>query len=482
MEPEFRVLSDEEIHRIDAASLDILSGTGIKIMNHEALLALKSAGASINEHTEIVKIPEDVIREALGSAPRRVVLFGRDRSNDVDLSGIERPYLTTDGTAMYVVDFSTGAYRRGTTRDLFRCALISDYLEEISVFWPMVVASDVSDAEHTVHEFSTSILGTSKHIQHEAHGSLEAQAEVKIGSAIAGGPEELRKRPLFSSVFTPVSPLAFEKDSTDSMMLFAKAGIPIVAMSIIQSGYTGPRTLAGSLAVMNSEILASLVLAQATESGSPFIYGIFAGPFDLDISSFMAGSPELALLSAAGAQMAAYYGLPSLASGMLTNAKTISARAAFEKVQTGMLPALSGASLVSGIGGLCCDEAISYEQLLIDCDIWTSIRRILRGLRTDQDLIGVDLIDRLGPMADYLSEVDSVRFPKEDISRPRLLQVADKEEAKSKGARDLEEIAHEEVRKILSNHRTSPLDRSVEREVVRITKEFRRSVAHLDIE
>lgn len=476
------MLSDEEIHRIDAASSDILSGTGIKVMNRDALMALKSAGASINEHTEIARIPEGAVRKALDSAPRRVILFSRDGRNDIELSGIRHPYLTTDGTAMYVVDFSTGAYRRGTTRDLFRFALISDYLEEISVFWPMVVASDVSDAEHTVHEFTTSILGTSKHIQHEAHGILEAQAEIEIGSAIAGGKEELRKRPLFSSVFTPVSPLAFEKHATDSMMLFARAGIPIVAMSIVQSGYTGPRTLAGSLAVMNSEILASLVLAQAVATGLPFIYGIFVGPFDLDTSTFLAGSPELALLSAAGAQMAAYYGLPSLASGMLTNAKTISAQAAFEKAQTGMLPALGGASLVSGIGGLSADEAVSFEQLVIDCDIWASIKRILRGVRLDQDLIGVDLIDRLGPMADYLSEVESARFPKEDICRPRLLRMADQEESRPKGARDIERIAHEEVKRIISNHRANPLDKGVEREVIRITKEFRRSVARRDIE
>ena len=482
MEPNLRILSDEEIHRIDSASLDVLSGTGIKVMNCEALEVLRKAGASINDRTEVARIPEAMIREALDSAQRHIVLFGREGKNNVDFPSIERPFLTTDGTAMHVIDFATGTHRRGTTRDLFRFALISDYLDEINVFWPMIAASDVSDVEHTVHEFSTSILGTSKHIQHEARGLREARAELDIASAIAGGNEELRKKPLFSSVFTPVSPLAFEKDSTDSMLFFAGAGIPIVAMSIVQAGYTGPGTLSGSLTIANSEILASLVLAQSAARGSPFIYGIFAGPFDINTSMFMAGSPELALMSAAGAQMATYYGLPSLASGMLTNAKAISDRAAFEKMQTGILPALAGASLVSGIGGLCTDEAVSYEQLVIDCDIWALIKRISRGLRVETDLIGIDLINRLGPMADYLSTIESARLPKEDICWPRLVREMDLGISKPKELKGLGEIAHEKVREILSSHRVVPLDKGSEREVLRITKEFRKSAAHQDIE
>lgn len=451
-------------------------------MNHDALEILGNAGATVNDRTGVARFPETMIQEAIDSAARSVSLFSRDGRRNVDLTGKGRPFLTTDGTAMHVIDFSSGVHRRGTTRDLFRFALISDYLDEVDIFWPMVVASDVSDAEHTVHEFSTSILGTSKHIQHEARGLDEARTELAIAIAIADGEEQLRKRPIFSSVFTPISPLAFERESVDSMIFFARAGIPIVAMSIVQAGYTGPGTLAGSLAVANSEILASLVLSQCAAKGSPFIYGIFSGPFDPKTSMFLAGSPELALMSAAGAQLATYYGLPSLTSGMLTDAGAALARAAFEKMQTGLLPALAGASLVSGVGGLGTDEAVSYEQLVIDCDIWASIKRISRGLRVESELMGVDVINRLGPMADYLEEIESARLPKEDIHWPRLFRETAIGARRSNEAKDIRGIAHEKVKEILSNHRTVPLDKDIEREVLRITKEFRMSAARRNIE
>lgn len=453
-------------------------------MNHEALEVLRRMGASVNERAEMVRIPEPMIREALDSARRRVVLFSRDGKKDIDLSSGRNPHLTTDGTAMHVIDLSTGTRRRGTTMDLFRFALVSDYLDEVDVFWPMVAASDVPDAEHTVHEFLTSIMGTSKHIQHEARGLEEARAELAIAGIITGGSEELRKKPIFSSVFTPVSPLAFEKESIDSMMLFVSAGVPIVALSMVQMGYTGPGTLAGSLTVANAEILASLVLAHCVTKETPFIYGIFAGPFDSSRSAFLAGSPELALMSAAGAQMATYYGLPSLASGMLTDSSAEEpVRTTLEKLQTGIIPALAGASLVSGIGGLSTDEAVSLEQLVIDCDIWSSIKRISRGIRIEPDLIGTDLIGRLGPLANYLSEIDSAKLPKEDFQLRRLLsREMGIGKLNSKGVRSIREIAHEKIREILTCHRAVLLDKESEREALRIMKEFRKSVTHRSIE
>jgi len=64
------------------------------------------------------------------------------------------------------------------------------------------------------------------------------------------------------------------------------------------------------------EVLASLTLAQLTERGAPTIYGSSTTGMDLRLAAACVGSPELALFSAATAQMARRYLIPSFVAGL----------------------------------------------------------------------------------------------------------------------------------------------------------------------
>jgi len=66
----------------------------------------------------------------------------------------------------------------------------------------------------------------------------------------------------------------------------------------------------------NSEVLASLVLAQLTERGAPFIYGSSTTALDLRFAAAAVGSPECAMINAAVACMAGRYRLPSFVAGV----------------------------------------------------------------------------------------------------------------------------------------------------------------------
>jgi trimethylamine--corrinoid protein Co-methyltransferase len=81
------------------------------------------------------------------------------------------------------------------------------------------------------------------------------------------------------------------------------------------SGGSAPVTLAGTLVQHNAEVLSGIVLAQLTERGSPVIYGSSTTAMDLRFASASVGSPELALIGAAVAQLAKQYRLPSYIAG-----------------------------------------------------------------------------------------------------------------------------------------------------------------------
>ena len=477
MKSQLNILTREEISEITDASMRVLSETGLKVASDEALDLLAKIGAKIDTKSNIARIPAQVVEGAIGTAPKRMTLHSRDGKRDVKLYDRERPALTTDGIGVKLLDRENKTHRRSTSRDLFRLALISDYLREVDIFWPMVVAGDVPESEHTVKEFAISILGTSKHIQHEANGKLEARSEIAIAQTIAGGKEELRKRPLFSAVQCPVSPLKLEKGSVEAAIEFSRAGVPVAGMSMTQMGATAPATISATLVLANAEILGSLVLSQAASEGSPFIFAISSAPVDIRSNGgFLAGSPELALISAAEAQIARSYGLPSLVAGMTTDARYQSQQASFEKLQTGLLPALAGATIISGIGGFDTDNVISMEQMIIDSDIWSSILRMIGGIEVNQKNIHLETIEKNGSDANYSDDIDTLKTFNKEVWSPRLPIRQSHPSWKASGGKTIEDMAGEIVKTVLENHRAPALDRDIERDIMVAYKKYQKEL------
>ena len=470
------MLSKDELLRIDEASVRLLSEAGLRILSETAINLLKKEGAIFDHEKGTMLIPESLIRDALRSAKKDFLLCSRDKKHDVNLVDRDVSGLATDGTMIQIHDYGSDSYRRSTTKDLFRLAIISDYLPEIEVFWPMVVTSDVPESEHTVKELVTSLLGTSKHIQHEAGGVLEAKTEIKIAAAIAGGEDELRKRPIFSAVQSPVSPLIMEKESFEAGIEFVKAGVPVVAMSTVLGGATAPMTLASILTMANAEILGALVIFQTAAKGSPFLYSVASAPMCPKCADFLAGSPELSLISGAAAQLARYYGLPSVVSGMVTDAHIPSIRAGYEKAETAIVPTLAGATIVMGAGGLYSIDVASIEQLVIDCETWASLNRIARGIDVSQESIRLDEMMSGGNRMKGSLDFSPSDFLEEEIWQPRLPIRQSFPDWKASGSKSMADMANEKAKEIIADHHVEPLPRYVEKEINEIYQGFRKKL------
>ena len=108
---------------------------------------------------------------------------------------------------------------------------------------------------------------------------------------------------------------------------------PIWVVIAPQSGATAPATLAGSLAQCFAEALASLLLVDLIKPSHPVIFGPWPFVTDLRTGSFSGGGGEEALLGAASAQIANYYGLISSVGAGMTDSKLPDAQSGFEKEQ-----------------------------------------------------------------------------------------------------------------------------------------------------
>ena len=112
-------------------TLEILSEIGVYFPSQKALEIFSDHGANVDWETKIVRIPPDLVRNALATAPRSFVLGGREERFDLTLDG-SASYLATDGCGVHVIDPETREKRASRKSDVAMMARISDALPVVS--------------------------------------------------------------------------------------------------------------------------------------------------------------------------------------------------------------------------------------------------------------------------------------------------------------------------------------------------------------
>ncbi len=127
------ILEDEEVRKINQTALNLLEDVGVKVPWEKALKIFADGGAHVDFEKKIVKIPGQLVSDALKKAPRRYNLCGRRPELDAHIGGKEGTYFYCSGEAPKVVDPKTGERRRAVKKDIERMARIADYLSIISL-------------------------------------------------------------------------------------------------------------------------------------------------------------------------------------------------------------------------------------------------------------------------------------------------------------------------------------------------------------
>jgi trimethylamine--corrinoid protein Co-methyltransferase len=464
------MLSQAEQEEVHAASLQILEETGAIVRSAEARRLLDRAGAEVTEEKMRVRFPSSLIDDAVRAAPKTFILGARDPEHDLRIPSEGVPYVCTDGFPAKIWDHGLREPRPSTRADLEAWVRLADALEAVDFLWPSATPTDLPPAVAFLGGLRTSYENTGKHVQYQAVTREEARGEVAMACAVAGGAEENRRRPHFSSVHCIVAPLQYDAGSTEAQIEFARAGIPVVAMSMVSPGITGPATLAGSVALANAEVLGSLAISQVAQRGAPVFHCFVCGPLDMKSGGFISGSPEYGLLSIAGAEMARHYGLPSMMGGFGNTAKSPGFQLGYEKGITTAAVALGGCDLLVGMGGLDDSLFVSMEQLLLDAELWETVERTAEGLEVNASEMALDVIEQVGPRGQFLSHPHTfANFRR--LSMPRYAIRTNYDAWAAAGKKEMYDMAHEGVQRILATHRPPALPSEVQETLVRLEKE-----------
>ncbi len=461
------LMDHQQVQAIDQASRYILEKIGIKMPLPAALDLLEAAGATVDRSRSLVFIPPDLVDRTLHYAPAHFTLCARDPKNDLFIDG-KQGYLTLDGCGLQVIDLESGKLRKSNLSDLEKATLVADYLDEIAFLWPIISAQDQPKSQQPLFELAAQLQFSGKHVQAmTAVSPHSARGSVKIAAAVAGGSEALSQRPLISNFQCSISPLAYDPEGLEAAMVFADAGIPTGFLTMQIGCSTAPATLAGSLAQANAEVLAGIVFLQCHRPGAPTFYGSCATVMELKTGSVCCGGPEDFILQALTAQMARYYGLPSNVGTFATGAKASNWHAGVENALSGAVSAFAGADMMCGAGLLAGAVIFSFEQLLLDCEIYEIIRRTVGGITVDAETLALETIARVGSENHFMVEPHTIEHMRE-LWQPALINRNPYGKWQAEGCREAAENAREKALWILENHRPLPLEAGLKSEIEQI--------------
>jgi trimethylamine--corrinoid protein Co-methyltransferase len=460
------ILSVEDLQQIHAATLDVIETVGVRFPSPKALEILSSHGAQIDPLKRIARIPAHVIESALAKAPPAYTLAALNPALDLTLDG-NHSYLATDGCGVEILDPFSGELRRSTKQDVEDIARVADYMEEISFHWVALSAQDCPPQSRSLHELEAIWNVSRKHVQTETIVTEpEMRAAIEMAAALAGGQAELRKRPLLSITQCTTSPLGQDSGSLEAGLLAAEAGLPVGFMTMSSAASTGPATLAGTLVVGNAEVLAALALMQLAYPGCPVYYAAAQTATDLRTGAYTGGGPADFLFGAASNVLADYYNVPLSMGAFATGAKEPDWQAAVDNSLSAFMAVSTLSDMLLGAGLLHGSRIFSYEQLLLDCEIWSLLQAMFKGIPVNQDTLAVEAIRQVGPGGNFLSSRHTLKNM-HALWQPTLMDRRPYSawEQKRDGAR---QWAGEKARQVLKEYQPEPLDPQLGQELKRI--------------
>jgi trimethylamine--corrinoid protein Co-methyltransferase len=467
----FELLTKTQLEKVHETSLRILEQIGLDFGYPPALEVLKKGGARIDGQR--VFFPAGLIEEQIKKAPAEFTLHARNPEHNVVIGGNHMVFTPGYG-APFVTDIENGR-RKATLKDFVNFVKLtgaSAYQDIIS--GTVVEPTDVPYETRHAHMVYTAMKYSDKCVMGSTMGAQAAGECIRLAAILFGSRDQLASTPGIISILGPLTPLKYDARMLGALMEYAAAGQPLLITSLAIAGATGPVTLAGNLALQNAEVLAGIVLTQLVREGTPVIFGGASSNTEMRNGTLSIGSPEMAMNTAATAQMARYYKLPVRSGGAVCDAKAPDAQASYESMMSLLMARVSGVNFVLHSAGILeTYNCMSYEKFVIDDEMCGMVKRIQRGYDVNPDTLAFDVIKAVGPGGHFLDKDHTFDHFRTEFYQPQLSNRDDYVSWQEKGSPLSMEAANKKYKEILETYEAPELPADVDKDLLKYIEKLK---------
>ncbi len=452
-------LDEEQVRRIDAASMDILEEVGVVFRDPVALEDWRGAGAEVRG--ERVHLDRGLVRELMRTIPETFTYRARDPQKSVALGGPHAIFVPMTG-APYLRDLEDR--RRLPT------------LEDLSMFHKLAHTAPAlhSSAHHIVEPMDLPVSHRHLHI---TYSSMKHSDKTFMGMTtsprnaedviemcrILFGAEVMEAHPVVTGNCNGNSPLVWDETMLGAMRAFARANQPVLCSPFVLGGANTPASTVPTVVQLNAEAVSALAYTQVIRTGAPAIYGHYLSTVSMASGAPMAGTPEIALMNFMIGQMARFYGVPWRTSSNLGGAKTFDAQAGYESAATLYATIHAGANYIWHSAGW--NEAgmhCSVAKFMVDAEQCAMAHRMGEGPRWDDFDDALSAVRDVGPGGHYLGHAHTQANFERAFFMPKLFDNNAIEQWQAEGGVEITERALRLAAKRLAEYEEPALDEGVD--------------------
>ncbi|MCF8091847.1 MAG: trimethylamine methyltransferase family protein [Desulfotignum sp.] len=467
----FEYFSSQETEKIHAATMAVLEKTGMHFKYAPALDLFKKAGCKVDGVR--VYFTKKFVEKQIKKAPSQFTLYARNPEKNVVIGGDNIAFMPCYGSPF--VNCLDHGRRPGTLKDFENFAKLACAIPCFDLTGGMMVEpNDIPVEIRNAERIYAAMVLSDKPFMGAGTGGPDAVQTLDMAAILFGGRDEMAKKPPFVSILTTLTPLGFDDKMCSGIMAYAAAGMPQLISSLSIAGATTPVTMEGTLVVQNAEVLAGICLAQLVREGAPVIFAGSSSAAAMHYGTLSIGAPEMAVNTAATAQMGRFYNLPSRGGGALTDAKMVDSQAGFESMMSLQMACLSGINFVLHAAGILEGYmTASYEKFMIDAEMMGMCRRIKKGEEIIAEKLALDVIDQVGPGGEYLTNRHTFQYFRAELYSPLMEERRNFDAWTARGSLSMEQQANAKYKEILKNFEPPDMDPSIRRDLDRYMKAVR---------
>jgi trimethylamine--corrinoid protein Co-methyltransferase len=126
--------------------------------------------------------------------------------------------------------------------------------------------------------------------------------------------------------------------------------------------------------------------------------------------------------------------------------------------------------MIYGAGMLEAGMTFSFGQLVIDDEIAAMVKRIVGGISVEGELMGVDLIKKVGIGNNFLAERHTLNHLEAEQVQATIIDRRMRSAWEKEGSPSLIQTANQRAAQLLRSHEPKPLSQDVVDELKRIVK------------
>lgn len=394
--PRIAVFDDAQIERVHQASLQMLAEVGVRVDSEAARRTLGDAGAEVDG--ERVRLPAELVRWAIAAAPSGLDVFDRTGRPAFHLGDGAETRFGIGVTALNYQDPATDEVVEFQRRHLEILVRLGERLPAFDVISTPGIVHDIPPEQADLVTTLDMVANSTKPLVLLVSREESYPAVLEMLELLQPGHAS---RPFVLPYFNPVTPLVINRGTIDKMQATIERGLPFIYSNYGMAGATTPITPAGTLALLNAELLAGLVLAQLMKEGTPVVLGILPAYFDMrGMANFY--DPLSYLLNLACAEMMASYGLPhcgTSGSGMGWGADLIVAGHLWANH---LLSCLGRVGLAPFVGDNLGSTTFAPGVIVHSDEVITQARRLAAGFALDDASLVLGEVAEIGPAGNFL--------------------------------------------------------------------------------